>query len=261
MPAARTALVRVGRQGIQHEEPDMSTKRNRIAMVGTALCLLLTAGGAAGQQAFNVTPTADNAYAFYIGDGTSATSFEGWQPITGSIWAVESYDRVAPDTSWVYIAAWSDHGSFQGLLVDFMNQTNGGRVLGGDTIWWEVTATGDMHEEDDPPSLDWMTEKILEANAGMNPSGGWVTPAVSPLTNAEGGIHNVSVVDIEDDSRWMWYDCGRQTDPGEPNPPFQGGFNHDEYLIFRIPVTAPEPASLSLLALGGVVLLVRRRMA
>ena len=36
------------------------------------------------------------------------------------------------------------------------------------------------------------------------------------------------------------------------------GFNHDEFLVFRVAGAAPEPATLALLLMGAVALLKRR---
>lgn len=45
-------------------------------------------------------------------------------------------------------------------------------------------------------------------------------------------------------ANWTWYDSGR--DP-RPDAPYQG-FNHDEYLIFRLPVNIPAASGAALLA-------------
>ena len=224
--------------------------------------LLATGGSAAASQTFDVTMTADNAYAIYYGDAFSATAMMGWAKnlLAGQIWSTESYSLTVPDSSWIYIAGWSDDYVKQGVLADFTNMTLGGNVLSGNSPW-EVTARGiDLDNGSSPPSLANMTTEILAANAGSNPSGGWVTPTASPLRNADGGIHSVTIGSIDDDAYWMWYESGMDTT--SPNSPFTVpyvGFNHDEFLIFRVPVTAPEPATMSLLALGGLAMLRRRR--
>jgi hypothetical protein len=57
---------------------------------------------------------------------------------------------------------------------------------------------------------------------------------------------------------WIWHDSGR--DPGFGYPAPYGGFNHDEFLIFRIAGNVPEPASIGSLVLGGLMLLRLRRV-
>lgn len=227
------------------------------------ICIIvLSAGaGAHAQQNFTVTMTVDNAYAIYVGDPVSATSLEFTTTnySAGDIWVPETFNLVAPDISYVYIVTWSDDSVIQGALADFTNNTIGGQVLSGDPLW-EVTATGiNLNNGSPAPTLPQLTTEIVNANAGTNPSFGWVTPTASPMTNVLGGIHGVTIVGIDDDARWMWYDSGLDTSPPINAPiPFDG-FNHNEYLIFRVPVTAPEPATLVMLGLGSVTLLRRTR--
>ena len=55
------------------------------------------------------------------------------------------------------------------------------------------------------------------------------------------------IAGIDSAAHWAWYNSN-----GSANPTL-GGFNHDEYLIFRISVGAsevPEPATLLLMGLG-----------
>jgi hypothetical protein len=215
---------------------------------------------ASGAQTFNVTMTADNAYAIYLGDSVSATSLVGnaTNLTAGDIWIPESYTLTAPNLSYIYIAAWSDDAVIQGLLADFNNITLGASVLSGSSPW-EVTATGiNLGSASPPPSLAALTTEILNANAATNPSLGWVIPTASPLTNGAGGIHGVTIAGVDSAARWMWYDNGLDTSVGTPPPPFLG-FNHDEYLIYRIPVTAPEPATATMTLLGGLAMIRRLR--
>jgi len=226
-------------------------------LIVTSLCLLFASTSVFGLQNFNVTMTADNAYAIYWGDAVSATALIGnaTNLTAGAIWSTESYALPVPDISYIYIAAWSDDSVKQGLLADFTNITLGGQVLSGDPIW-EVTATGiNLGNTDPPPTLANLTTAILNANAGSNPSLGWVPNTPSPLTNAAGGIHGGAIVGIDGAARWMWYNSGLDSNPSAPF----SGFNHNEYLIFRIPVVVPEPATIALLAFGSIAMLHKRK--
>ena len=221
------------------------------------IIMLSAVAGAQAAQTFNVTMTVDNAYAIYYGDSVSATAMLGSATnlLAADIWSVEVYSLTVPDISNIYIAAWSDDSVIQGVLADFQNTTSGGQVLSGDPIW-EVTATGiNLDNVSPPPTLAQLTTEILNANAGTNPSSGWVPNTPSALTNVAGGIHGGAIGGIDDDARWMWYDSGLDS---SPDAPFDG-FNHNEYLIFRIPVTAPEPMTVALLGLGSVALFRRKR--
>jgi len=231
----------------------------------TAVAMLGICSTALGSQTFNVTMTVDNVYAIYAGDQFSATSLIGnaTNLLAADIWSPESYTLTVPDLSYVYIAGWSDDSVIQGLLADFTNTTLSEQVLSGDPRW-EVTSTGmNLGNTDPPPSLATMTSQILLANAGGTPSGGWVPNTPSPADNAAGGIHGVTIAGIDGTARWMWYDSGLDTTAEIFAPiPFDG-FNHEEFLIFRMPVIPPdiipEPASMLPLALIGLMRIRRRQ--
>ena len=240
--------------------------------IGVGICLMaviVTLGissTAMGSQTFNVTMTVDNCYAIYTGDQLSASSLIGsaYNTTAGMIWVTESYSLTVPDLSYVYIAAWSDDAVLQGCLADFQNITLGEQVLSGDPRW-EVTSTGiDLDNGSPNPTLGTMTAQILLANAGSTPSGGWVPNTPSPLDNASGGIHGGTIGGIDGTARWMWYDSGLDTSPPSLAAiPFDG-FNHQEFLIFRMPVipvdtVIPEPASFAPLMFAGLLWIRKRR--
>ena len=231
----------------------------------TALLALGFSGTAPGSQTFNVNMTADNVYAIYTGDQFSATSLIGNATNTtaGMIWSIESYSLTVPDLSYIYIAAWSDDSVIQGLLADFQNITLGEQVLSGDPRW-KVTSTGmNLGNLDPPPTLATMTTQILLANANGTPSGGWVANTPSPNDNAAGGIHGGTISGIDGSAHWMWYDSGLDTtSPINAPIPFDG-FNHQEFLIFRMPVipddVIPEPTSFAPLMFAALAWIRKRR--
>ena len=67
------------------------------------------------------------------------------------------------------------------------------------------------------------------ANKGQNPSKGWVKTTSGPQNGAApwGLKENISPL-----ARWVWYSADGSLDPTTP------GYNHDEYLIFRIRIGA-----------------------
>lgn len=224
----------------------------KLLFVVLAISFLLNAlaGTALGQnkQTFNVVITIDNSYAIYYGPPTHA---EELIANAANIYAEdvrnpETFTLTVPDITYIYIAAWSDYGTRQGVLADFANMTLGVKVLSGDPIW-QVAATGiTLHYlDDEPPTVEELTAQIDLANKCQNPSGGWVNITASAKTNAEGGGYGSAFIvpGVDDNARWMWYDSGR--DDSSPDVPFFPGFNHDEYLIFRIPVSLPELAKWS----------------
>jgi hypothetical protein len=228
-----------------------------VGMVGTAV--------AGGTVDVGITATADNEYGIFLGDGDSASEMIAWVAnySLGSfgIWASESYVAYSvPRGSRLYMVASSDYAVIQGLLVDVIDTRGEFRLLSGDPRW-EVTATGLGSRWGSPVSLSELSDEILRANAGTNASGGWVPVAVSPKTNGEGGMFHPdsrTVPGIDPDSRWMWYDSGRD---GSTGAPFWPGYNHDEWLIFRTQIPPiPAPGALVLGALGaGLAGWLRRR--
>lgn len=218
-------------------------------------CLVLAAFSPAVRAVpINVAVTADNVFAIYTGTQTAAETFV----TADNDWTTTaSFSFNLPDDRYIYVAAWSDDLVAQAFLGQFTNATTGYRFYSSDPQW-QVTATGidkDRIGSDfmtDVPSLVELSAQILLANAGTNPSGGWVSTAVGPFNGAgPWGLRP----GIDAQARWSWYDTGQDPNPGAP---FTSGYDHDEYLIFRIAVAAtptiPEPGSLALvaLALAGV---------
>lgn len=74
----------------------------------------------------------------------------------------------------------------------------------------------------------------MNANVGNNASNGWVSPVAGPANgSAPWGLRP----NISPDAQWVWHSSNGDTDPTTP------GFDHDEWLIFRIPVNASSVPS------------------
>lgn len=217
-------------------------KMNRRFLAGLFVLVSVVLGTNSAQavtQTLTFNATADNAYAIYMGTATSATQSVGGAAnfsTNSQIFTPESYTTTAQDTDYIYIAAWSDHAVKQGFLADITDLGTGFRTFSGGPSPWLVTATGiNLSTSSPAPTLADITTQIGLANAGTNPSGGWNSVTPSALTNFQGGIHGVVVSGIASNASWMWWNSGN--DPSA-EAPFSPGFNHSEYLIFRLPVFA-----------------------
>jgi hypothetical protein len=235
--------------------------------------LVLSPVAASAQYTVNID--ADNDYALYTGNGTAATTFYGnqYNSLSSQLHVAQSYNVTLNATNnYIYIAAWSDLATAQGLLVD-VNGSSGNLLLGSGSIGagqWQVAATGKtLPPTASPPDVYFgdpgLASTIAAANNSTDPSGGWVTPTdYTTYDNAQGGVYTalfgspgIVVPQIAPTSQWMWYEI---PGTGGVDAPFAPGMNEDEYLIFRLPASAvPEPAPGNLILASGVGILGMRR--
>ncbi|MBY0308033.1 MAG: hypothetical protein K2Q09_04750 [Phycisphaerales bacterium] len=192
--------------------------------------------------------TADNHYALYAGDGTTAALIGRNEMGAGG--APGTYNWSRPESwafnaqAFLYIVAWSDDSVAQGVLAQLTNIDTGDTYNSGDPRW-QVYATftqrGDGSAE---PSVGELMSYVLTADAGDL----WQTPVT-------GGLNGVNpwgtVPGIGGDVRWMWV-----ANPGQSNA-LIGGSGYGETLVFRMAV--PAPGAAAALGLGGLAALRRPR--
>ena len=216
---------------------------------------LLGAGGLAEATPIRVNITVDNSYALFTGTETAATTFVG----SDFSWpTTETYTFDLPANNFIYVVTASDLSTAQAFLGQFENLSNGNKFYSSDPQW-QVTATGlgpAAPYTGSAADLALLTQEILDANAGGNPSNGWVAPTAGPGNGA--GTWGLRP-GIDAAASWVWYSSNGDPDPTTP------GFDHDEWLVFRISVAArpvPEPATLALMLTGAAGgLWMRRRRA
>jgi len=186
----------------------------------------------------------DNCYAVYVGNQNGVItkllptgSANGvYNTAASQIFNGEDLNPFTANTGdWLYIIAWSDDSAYQGLIGEF---TGTQKIFTGDSAW-QVYPTDKNYGNSQAPDQNEINSFIALANN----TNGWVLPTSGP-TNAnsdaifQSGNPNLKVDNVDNNANWVWYDSGNDGSSGSPF----SGFNHNEFLIFRIPVwiMAPE---------------------
>ena len=184
--------------------------------------------GVAHAVAVDVQLTADNAYAIYTGSGGTVTDHWAteFNVTAGEIIAPESYTFTMNEGDTIYVVAWSDDATHQGLLAEF---DIGGTVVTTASTHWEVMATGiDLDVGDPAPTPDELTTQVQLGDAGGGASFGWVNPELGDIND---GSAMLDVWAMAPNVQWAWY---RSASTAASDTAFLPGANHDEYLIFRM---------------------------
>jgi len=228
----------------------------------TALCLtsvVLCLASAAQADSITVNMTVDNSYALFHGTSTTAQTFVG----SDFNWTTtETYNFNLPSSDYLYVVTASDLSTAQGFLGQFKNNTFNYTFYSNDPQW-QVMATGlgsGAPYTGSTADMNLLSAQLVNANlgaSGTTASLGWTALTAGPANG--GGPWGTRPL-INAAARWVWYSSNGDPDPTTP------GFNHDEWLVFRIRVGAtpmvPEPGALALLAsagLSGAGLFLRRR--
>lgn len=231
----------------------MSKVKQKNLLVHLCAVVLLLAMMCLPAQASPIIPikvnmTIDNSYALFYGTQFAATNFVG----SDFDWTTtETYNFNLPSNHYLYIVTASDLDVAQGFLGQFENLNTGYKFYSHDPQW-QVTATGlgpAAPYSGSASDLALLTSQILVANAGGNPSNGWVGVTAGPFNGAAPWGPRPG---IDAAARWVWYSSNGDPDPTTP------GFNHKEWLIFRIAVAATpvsEPSTMLLLGSGFIGLI------
>jgi len=198
----------------------------------------------------------------------------------------ELYDlNGLPTSDYMYIVGWSDDSSLQGAIASFTVGTQ--TISTNPGVGWEVFATG--RDRDSNIAADTLTnsaadiaiinDQIAIANANAGAAGtsiGWVDEN-GTLSGGGTGVGALAFGDANNDgpggflpfgqiqgidatAQWMWYN----EDPATISNAFiaspAGPDGHNEFLIFRIPVSSiPSPGSAAVLLAVGLAGTRRRR--
>ena len=259
----------VARNGPREDKKDMRRSSVFAKIAGAALALGVTATVSQAQtEDWDIYMTVDNQFAVYFGTPTATNFVAG----AGNDWAVEyNFPAIGRlPTDYLYVATASDQNVAQGFIGTFNNVTTSATVNTGSAAW-EVfpagayAATNPFWPSPWTASLMPTQTEVDTAIAYATANSLWVTPtggtgydndpstSTSPFTYPWGYYAN-----IQQSAQWIWYESGNDSSGGTRPTPLDG-FNHDEFLVFRIAGAAPEPATAGLMALGGLGLLRRRR--
>jgi hypothetical protein len=215
----------------------------------SAAALLLAASGAASGQTISATITADNHYAFYVSDDNGNFTYIGGNELGSGgspgnyNWSLPEVWNIASAPTHLYIAAWSDNRSAQGLLaqISFGDET----YHSGDAAWRVYHSFNDLGDGSAHPTAGTVANWVSLADTGN----AWETPFVGGQNGSYGPWGMVP--GITTDARWMW--------AGNPglNDPMLTGLGYGETLVFGIAI--PTPGAAAVIGLGGLLAFRRRR--
>jgi len=166
------------------------------------------------------TIAVDNNYALFYGTA-SKVSLVG----SGQGWKAEIHTFTPTTTDYIYIVGWSDHSAAQGLLAKFASDRK--TISTGDSAW-QVYPTNVTWVGTAPPSTDDLSVQIQKADD----TNAWL----STYIGSKNGMSPWGTVQgISETTKWIWHESGQCAGSGSP---LIGSCNHEEYLIFRLPVSA-----------------------
>ena len=235
----------------------------------------LCASPALAQHDWNMTITVDNQYDIYFGDSLlSVPTFVGGD----TDWTnTEEYSETGVDpTAFLYVATASDQSVAQGFIGEFQNLTTSSTLVTNDDTGtpWEVFPAGAFSAalnviDNTIPAGAWPAgaqptqSQVQVAVNYATTNNEWLTPTSVPgHDNATGPAPWGTRAGIPGAAEWIWHDTGIGTSFPYPAP--FDGFNHDEFLVFRIAgLAVPEPGSavLALLAMSAWGVVPRRKRA
>ncbi|MBL8746924.1 MAG: hypothetical protein JNK58_11275 [Phycisphaerae bacterium] len=200
-----------------------------------------------------INMTVDNQFDCYFGTPFSTNFLAGSGNNWSNTYTFNALGRLPTD--YLYVATSSDQNVAQGMIGTFANTTTNMTTDTGDLVW-EVFPAGQYLQQMGlgngpwPPSLQPTQAQVDIAINYAETNGLWVTPVA-------GGFNGVAPwgtrPGISNNARWIWHSANGDPDPTSP------GFNHDEFLVFRIAGAVPAPGAVSLLSLAAVGLMRRSR--
>lgn len=168
---------------------------------------------------FKATYSCDNYSDIYIGDCNQVL-----RKITqNSTLEAVNFEAKATCNEYLYFVCWSDDGGLNGLLAELHGANT---VFSGTHAKWEVFPTGINFRD----HLTRPSEKLVNTELKKAHCKKWKAVTKGP-NNGKRPFRTYK--EIDKTAHFIWFDSGKDPQAGAP---FQG-FNHDEFLIFRFPIS------------------------
>ncbi len=200
-----------------------------------------------------INMTVDNQFDVYFGTPFATNFVAGGGNNWPTTYTFNALNRLPTD--YLYVATSSDQSVAQGFLGSFTNTTINLSTDTGDLVW-EVFPAGQYLQQMGLGAGPWpagLQPTQAQVDIAINyaeTNGLWVAPVA-------GGYNGVSPwgfrPGISTNARWIWHSANGDPDPTSP------GFNHDEFLVFRIEGIVPTPGAFALSALALAAATRRRR--
>jgi hypothetical protein len=195
--------------------------------------------------------TVDNQFDVYFGTPTGTT---GAVVGSGGNWTLEfPFTAVGRlPTDYLYVATSSDQFVAQGFIGTFTNVTLDKTTNTGDDVW-EVFPAG-AYAETNPYGVGLWPAGVMPDQTMVDTAIAfaqmydlWVTPAaaagydndpstpISPYTSEPWAT--AAYVNIPPEADWIWHQSGTVYAGDMPSP--LEGYNHDEFLVFRVAGAVP----------------------
>jgi len=237
---------------------------------GFAGIILIVGGLTSAVRAdnWNAYLTVDNQFDVYFGTPMATNFYAGG----GANWTT-TFNFTAtgrPPTDYLYVATSSDQAVAQGFIGIFTNTTTSTSIVTGSSVW-QVFPAGKYLQQIFGVSGPWTPmlmptqSQVDAAIAYATTNNLWVAPSTAPGYDNDPSTPTTPYFypwtyhgTIPASAQWIWYDSGKNPLGNGAMPSPLAGFNHDEFLVFRVPGVAPEPASLLLLAVSGIAVFRKR---
>lgn len=221
-------------------------------LIHASLCVALAVTSARADD-WVINMTVDNQFDVYFGTPFATNFAAGGGNNWPTTYTITANGRLPTD--YLYVATASDHAAAQGMIGTFTNTTTNMVTDTGDLVW-EVFPAGQYLQQMGLGAGPWpalLQPTQAQVDIAINyaeTNNLWVTPVAGGYNGAAPWGTRPG---ISSNARWIWHSANGAADPT------QGGFNHDEFLVFRIAGAIPAPGSFAFLSLAAVPVLRRRR--